>query len=62
MAEVSKMNPVNKEPVVLSAFFVAIVLVICAFTAFTTEQDLAIQGLALVGAELFARQNVTPMP
>lgn len=56
------MNPVNKEPVVLSAFFVAIVLVICAFTAFTTEQDLAIQGLALAGAALFARQNVTPVP
>ncbi len=55
------MNPAKREPVALAATLVAIVMVICAFTSWTTEQDLAVQGLALALGAYFARRNVTPI-
>lgn len=54
------MTPKN-EPVAIAGLFTAIVITITAFTNFTSNQELALNGLALALATYIARSKVSPV-
>lgn len=52
---------IRNEPVALAGVAIALATLITAFTSFTVEQDLAINGVAIALASFLARRKVTPV-
>lgn len=55
------METIKNEPAVLGGVAIAIATLITAFTSFTVDQDLAINGLAIAISIWLVRSKVTPV-
>lgn len=55
------LTKINGEPVALAGVAIALANVLTAFTEFSTEQDLAVNGVAIALAAYLARRKVTPI-